>query len=332
VTGDRGRTKSGGRTSAFALGLAVGLGLALTDLLPTIHHAVAPPTEAPRGPRAVGPDWRRWRDIARRTLKAFGDDRIPSAAAAITFYMLLAIFPALSAFVSLYGLVSDVDEAKRQVLTLAGLLPGGAVSILNDEMTRLTTTDHGALSLAFAVSLATSIWSSNAGAKALIEGLNVAYERRETRHFIHLTLLSLSFTVGVIALGVGGIAFIVATPALLDHAGLAAPTGLGLLRWPAFLALGTLLLSIVYRFGPSSSGEAHWHWITPGGLLAATSWLVMSGLFSWYVANFGHYNRTYGSLGAIVGFLTWIWISMMVVLLGAEFNSEIENAETGKAG
>jgi membrane protein len=333
VACDLGRSpkQSGGRTNAFVLGLAVGLSFALTDLLSTLHHAVVPPADARHSPRPVGLDWRTWRDIAWRTLKAFSDDRIPSAAAAITFYMLLAIFPALSAFVSLYGLVSDVDDAKRQVLTLAGLLPGGAVSILNDELTRLTTTDHGALSLAFAVSLATSIWSSNAGAKALIEGLNVAYERREKRNFFHLTLLSLSFTVGVIALGVGGIALIVAAPPLLDHAGLAEPTGLGLLRWPAFLALGTLLLSIVYRFGPSSSGEAHWHWITPGGLLAATSWLVMSGLFSWYVANFGHYNRTYGSLGAIVGFLTWIWMSMMVVLQGAEFNSEIEKAERGTA-
>jgi membrane protein len=326
---DEGQKHRRGRwANPFAIGLVVGLGFALADLLTTIHHAAARPLAKPTA-KPVGLKWNVWRHIAWRTLKAFGDDRIPTAAAGITFYMLLAIFPALSAFVSLYGLVSDVADARRQVLDLAGLLPGGAVNILGDELMRLTSANHGALGLAFVVSLATSIWSSNAGAKALIEGLNVAYEAREKRNFVHLTLVSLSFTVGVIVLGVCGIGFVVAAPALLQDAGLAEPTGLGLLRWPAFLVLATVLLSIVYRFGPCR-GDPHWRWITPGGIFAATAWLLMSSLFSWYVANFGHYNKTYGSLGAIVGFLTWIWISLMVVLLGAEFNSELENAERGE--
>ena len=324
----RGRERGGGGwANPFAIGLVVGLGFALADLFTTIRQAAALPDPA-AALKPVGLRWNVWRHIAWRTLKAFGDDRIPTAAAGITFYMLLAIFPALSAFVSLYGLVSDVDDARKQVLTLAGLLPGGAVSVLGDEMMRLASANHGALGLAFVISVATSIWSSNAGAKALIEGLNVAYEARETRNFVHLTLVSLGFTVGVIVLGVCGIAFVVAAPALLQDAGLAQPAGLGLLRWPAFLVLATVLLSVVYRYGPCR-GDPHWRWITPGGVFAASGWLLMSNLFSWYVANFGHYNHTYGSLGAIVGFLTWIWISMMVVLLGAEFNSEIENAERG---
>ena len=324
-----GREHRRGWANPFAIGLVVGLGFALTDLLSTIRQAAAQPLAAP-AIRPVGFKWNVWRDIAWRTLKAFGDDRIPTAAAGITFYMLLAIFPALSAFVSLYGLLFDVADARTQVLTLAGLLPAGAISVVADELTRLTSANHGALGLAFVVSVATSIWSSNAGAKALIEGLNVAYEAREKRNFFHLTAISLSFTVGVIMLGVCAIAFVVAAPALLSNAGMAEPTGLGLLRWPTFLALATLLLSIVYRFGPCRR-DAHWRWITPGGVFAAAGWLAMSSLFSWYVANFGHYNKTYGSLGAIVGFLTWIWMSLMVVLLGAEFNSEIENAERGEA-
>ena len=323
-----GEHRRGGWANPFAIGLVVGLGFALADLLSTIRRAAAQPAAAATV-RPAGFKWNVWRHIAWRTLRAFGHDRIPTAAAGITFYMLLAIFPGLSAFVSLYGLVSDVADARKQVLDLAGLLPGGAVNILGDELMRLTTANHGALSLAFVVSLATSIWSSNAGAKALIEGLNVAYEAREKRNFVHLTAISLSFTVGVIVLGVCGIGFVVAAPALLQDAGLAEPTGLGLLRWPVFLVLATVLLSIVYRFGPCR-GDPHWRWITPGGVFAAAGWLLMSSLFSWYVANFGHYNHTYGSLGAIVGFLTWIWMSMMVVLLGAEFNSEIENAERGK--
>jgi membrane protein len=324
---DTGRPRSSGWANPFAIGVVVGLGFALTDLLSTIGQAAGAPAAPIPPPVRLG--WGAWRDIAWRTLKAFGDDRIPTAAAGITFYMLLAVFPALSAFVSLYGLVFDVADARRQVLALAGPLPGGAISVVADELTRLTSADHGALGLAFAISLATSIWSANAGAKALIEGLNVAYEAREKRNFVHLTLVSLSFTVGVIVLGVCGIAFVVAAPALLSGVGLAEPSGLGLLRWPGFLVLGTVLFSIVYRFGPCR-GEAPWRWITAGGVFAAAAWLAMSGLFSWYVANFGHYNKTYGSLGAIVGFLTWIWMSLMVVLLGAEFNSEIENVERGE--
>lgn len=319
-----------GWANPFAFGLVTGLSFAMVDLLSTIHRAGLQPVAAPAGPLPhVRLGWSAWRSIAWRTLKAFGDDRIPTAAAGITFYMLLALFPALSAFVSLYGLIADVADARKQVLALAGLLPGGAVSVLGDEMTRLTSTDHGALGFAFAVSLVTSIWSSNAGAKALIEGLNVAYETRERRNFFHLTAVSLSFTLGIIALGVGGVAMIVAAPPMLDHAGLAEPAGW--LRWPVLLALGALILSIIYRLGPCRR-DAHWRWITPGSLLAACGWLVMSGLFSWYVANFGSYNKTYGSLGAIVGFLTWIWMSLMVVLLGAEFNSEIENAERARLG
>jgi len=324
----RGREKRGW-ANPFALGLMAGLGFAMVDLLSTIHHAGLQTLETPAGRLPhIRLGWTAWRSIVWRTLKAFGDDRIPTAAAGITFYMLLAIFPALSAFVSLYGLVANVEDARKQVLALAGLLPGGAVSVLGDELTRLTSTDHGALGLAFAISLATSVWSSNAGAKALIEGLNVAYETRETRNFFHLTAVSLTFTLGIIALGVGGVALIVAAPSMLDQAGLAEPAGW--LRWPTLLAMGALILSIIYRFGPCR-GDAHWRWITPGGLFAACGWLAMSGLFSWYVANFGSYNKTYGSLGAIVGFLTWIWMSLMVVLLGAEFNSEIENAERARS-
>ena len=296
----------------------------MTDLLSTNHRAALLPQQSQgRPPRPVQLGAGHWRSIVWRTLKAFNDDRIPSAAAAITFYMLLALFPALSAFVSLYGLVADVADARKQVLALAGMLPGGAVSVLSDELTRLITTNHGALGLAFAISLVTSVWSSNAGAKALIEGLNVAYETREKRGFIHLTVLTLSFTVGVIVLTVLTVALIVSAPAAAE--GLSA-----LWRWPAFVVIATLLLSLIYRFGPCR-GKARWRWINAGALLAAVGWMAMSILFSWYVANFGSYNKTYGSLGAIVGFLTWIWMSLMVVLLGAEFNSEIENAEQGRS-
>lgn len=266
---------------------------------------------------------RGWRDILAASVKEFNEDHIPTSAAGVTFYILLSLFPALGAFVSLYGLIANVQDAQRQILALSGLLPGGAVQVLGDQMTRLAAADHGGLGLAFAVSLLISLWSSTSGIKALMEGLNVAYETPERRGFIILNLVALAFTLAAIAVAIVAFGVVAAAPALLDRLGFAGLGGLAFLRWPAFFVFTSLLLSILYRYAPAREA-VHWRWVTPGGMLAALGWMLMSALFSWYVANFGHYDRTYGSLGAIVGFLTWIWLSLMVVLFGAELNAEIE--------
>jgi membrane protein len=307
----------------FALGMVVGLGLTLADAARrTASNAPPSPSTALKFSGSF--DLGAWGRLAIRAFQAFGADRIPSAAAGVTFYMLLAIFPALSAFISLYGLVADAADAQRHVTALAGLLPSGAVSVISDELVRLTRADHGALGIAFAVGLAISIWSSSAGAKALIAALNVAYETPERRGFFGLTLLSLLFTLGAIALGIFALGLAADAPALLTRFGVSsAGDGEAPLRWPLFFVAAMLVISVLYRLGPDRRHE-RWRWVTPGGVVAALGWLSMSSLFSWYVAHFGTYDRTYGSLGAIVGFLTWIWISLMVVLFGAELNSEIE--------
>jgi len=313
---------------AFALGLLLGAGLTLADS--RVHAArdrqvaiplpeAAYPAEAPT--RIPG---RAWRAIFARTVREFGQDRIPAAAASVTFYMLLAIFPALSAFVSLYGLVGDVGQAQKDLAGLNDLLPGGAISVLGDQLARVAKADQGALGLAFAVSVAVSLWSSNAGAKALTEALNLAYETRERRGFVVVTLVSLAMTVGALVLAALAIAAAAAAPATLAWVGLGDFAGASLLRWPALLILAAAMFAVLYRFAPSRRGVAL-RWVAPGAALAAIGWIVMSALFSWYVANFGHYDRTYGSLGAIVGFLTWIWLSLMIVLFGAELNSEVEH-------
>jgi membrane protein len=256
-------------------------------------------------------------------MREFGEDHIPTSAAAVTFYILLSLFPALGAFVSLYGLIANVADAQRQVMALSGFLPGGAVQVLGDQMTRLAAADHAKLGLAFAASLLISLWSSTSGIKALMEGLNVAYEARERRGFVVLNLVALVFTVAGIAVAIAALGVVAAVPALLDRLGFVHLGALAFLRWPVFFVLTSLLLSVLYRYAPSR-GPVPWRWVTPGGVMAALAWMAMSALFSWYVANFGHYDRTYGSLGAIVGFLTWIWLSLMVVLFGAELNAEIE--------
>jgi membrane protein len=308
----------------FAAGIVAGLGLSrFVPRLgaPAVQTRPAGVSAPAARPRPVG-----WRTLVVRSVGEFSKDRIPAQAAAVTFYVLLALFPALSAFASIYSLFADVDDARRLLSQLNGLLPGGALSVLSDQLVRLADADNGKLGAAFAVSLLVSVWSANAGIKALFAGLNVAYEAKETRRFIQLNLISLAFTAGAIIMAVIAISAMVAAPATLARFGYSGFAGAAILRWPAFLILATMLFSLLYRFGPCLA-DPHWRWITPGGVLAAIGWMAMSIAFSFYVANFGHYDRTYGSLGAIVGFLTWIWLSLMVVLFGAELNSEIAKAQ-----
>ena len=258
-----------------------------------------------------------------RTWKAFNADQILAVAGGVTFFCLLALFPALGAFVSVYGLISNVDDARREIVSMAGVLPGGAVTVIGDQMTRLAATNHAHLGLAFTTGLLISVWSANAGVKALMSGLNVAYEEREKRSFIALNLISLGFTVGLTVFSVAGTALAVAAPRALAVVGLGPLTGEGLLRWPVLAVVIFSLLALLYRYGPSRE-HARWRWITPGSALAGAIWMLMSIGFSLYVANFGHYNQTYGALGALIGFMTWIWLSVTVVLLGAELNSQLE--------
>jgi len=267
---------------------------------------------------------RGWWAILKRTVAEFNADQIPMVAGGSTFFALLALFPALGVFVSLYGLVGDVAGAQRQIAGLAGLLPAGGVSVLSEQMTRLAATPAASLQLTFLVSLLFSVWSANAGMKGLIFGLNVAYELRERRNFVVLNLVSLAFTAAAIGFAMLAMSAIVAVPEVLALVHLQVSPGASILRWPLLLVVTAGALSILYRFGPSRHG-ARWRWITPGGALAAVLWMAMSLVFSAYVGRFGHYDRTYGSLGAIVGFMTWIWLSLTIVLFGAEFNSEMEN-------
>ena len=314
------------KVSVFAGGVLVGLGLGLADRYWPSSKGSAPAAGVTRGEKAESPTQisrRGWRQVLVRTWREFSDDRIPAVAAGATFYGLLALFPAIGAFVSLYGLFAKVDEAQKQVAALRGIFPEGGITVITDQMTRLAAAPDGGLGATFVVSLLLSVWSSNAGVKAVMAGLNVAYEEREHRNFIKLNLVSLSFTGGAIIFALFTVAAVSAAPAMLGRLGLESLGWLSILRWPALLAVVVAAMSLLYRYGPSRA-HARWRWITPGGALGAGGWLAMSLAYSIYVANFGHFDRTYGSLGAVVGFMTWIWLSLIVILLGAELNSELE--------
>lgn len=310
------------------------VGLAAGTLAYGLTHRKRP-AAPPKGPPVAKPtdlSAPRWRRIAARTWSEFNEDQIPQVAGGVAFFALLSMFPAMAAFVSLYGLFADSAQVGEHLRILAGILPASALSFVADEMTRLAGGKHPALGLAFVLSLLLSLWSANGAVKAMFSGLNTAYETREKRGLIRLNLVSLAFTVGALAFVLLTLGLVVAAPIMMQAFGLKRsldPWLVNLLRWPALFVASTLMLALLYRFGPDRRG-VRWRWITPGSVLATLLWLVVSMLFSWYVANFAHYERTYGSLGAVVGFMTWLWLSSIVVLAGAELNQEIEAEALGE--
>lgn len=266
-----------------------------------------------------------WRDILWRTYGEVGKDRVLAVAAGVTFYALLAIFPAITAFVSLYGLVADAGTVAEQLSTAEGMLPGGAIEVVRDQVTRISTGNETKLGFAFLIGLGLSTWSANAGVKALFDALNVAYGEDEKRSFIRLNLTSLAFTLGIIVFAVLAIGAVAAIPVMLDYLylGDVAEWLVWLGRWPTLIVVLMVGLAALYRFGPNRD-DAKWMWVSPGAIFASIAWLLGSILFSWYVASFEDYNKTYGALGAVIALLMWMWLSATIILVGAELNSETE--------
>ncbi len=272
---------------------------------------------------------RGWKDILWRTYAKINDNRLLLVAAGVVFYSLVALFPAIAAFVSLYGLFADPSTIDQQVSALSTVLPGGAVHIVHEELRRLAA-NRGSLSIGFILGLLVALWSANAGTKAIIDALNVAYGETEKRSFLRLNLISLIYTLIGMASLMLAVGAVVVMPVVLGRLGLGSAAGalVSILRWPILIAVVVVGLAAVYRYLPCRP-EPKWRWITPGSAFAALGWIVGSLMFSWYIVNFGHYNATYGSLGAAIGTMTWMWISMIVILVGAQLNAEIEQ-ETGR--
>ncbi|MGL4812255.1 MAG: YihY/virulence factor BrkB family protein [Beijerinckiaceae bacterium] len=266
-----------------------------------------------------------WWQIARRTMSEIGNDRVLAVSAGVAFYALLALFPAVTAFVSLYGLVADRATVFDHLVLLSDVVPSSALAIMRDQMTRIVEADSGGLGVTFAISLATAIWSANAGVKALFDALNVAYREQEKRSFVWLNLVSLATTAGMLAAALLAIGAVAVLPALLNffYLGPVAEPLLRYGRWPVvFLAL-VVALALLYRIGPSRR-EAKWRWVSPGALFSAVAWVGFSALFSWYAENFGNFNATYGTLGAVMALLLWMWLTAAIILIGAEINAESE--------
>jgi membrane protein len=285
--------------------------------------------DAGRGRLASAPSEippRGWKDILLRVFSNISDHRVLALAAGMTFYSLLAIFPALAALVAIYGLFSDPAAITAHLDQVSGFMPSGALDVARDQLMRVASKGNQTLGFTFAFGLAVSLWSANAAMKSLFDTLNIVYAEQEKRGFIKLNAISLSFTAAAVAFILVAIGAVAVLPIALEFVGFTSFTEilLRIARWPALFIVLTIALALIYRFGPSRAAPKL-RWITWGSALSALLWLAASALFSFYAANFGNFNATYGSLGAVIGFMTWMWISAIAVLIGAELNAEMEH-------
>src|SRR3954447_13067364 len=253
------------------------------------HQASTPSEIPPRG----------WKDILLRVYRNIGEHRVMALAAGVTYYTLLAIFPAIAALVAVYGLFADPSTISAHLDQISGFLPGGALDVVRDQLSRVASQGGRTLGLTFIISLGVSLWSANAAMKSVFDTLNIVYSENEKRGLIKLNAVSLAFTAAGILFILVAIAAVVILPVALQYVGLSNVTGLlvQIGRWPVLFAVVTVVLALIYRYGPSRR-TPQWRWITWGSAFAAIGWLVASLLFSWYAANFGNFNKTYGSLGA----------------------------------
>lgn len=278
-----------------------------------------------------------WWDVGWRVWTKFQEDRVMLVAAGSTFYLLLALFPAMTAFVSTYGFFADPAVVARHVASLAMLLPEGGLAIIEDQLESLVNQDRGALGFGLAAGILFAYWSANNGMKALFEALNIANGEVEKRSFLRLNLVALVFTLGAMITVVLLITALGLVPVALAFLNLGpfAELLIGGIRWVVLIAAIAVGIGLLYRYGPSRA-HAKWRWITWGSVFATLVWVAASVGFSIYLRNFGNYEAIYGSLGAAIGFMMWLWISLTILIVGAEINTAMEHqtsrdSTTGKS-
>jgi membrane protein len=266
------------------------------------------------------------KDVFWRVFAAVQEDRVLLVAGGVTFYLLLAIFPAMTALVSLYGFFADPATITERLSFLNQVMPSEGLNIFFGQLQTLANEKRSALSYGLIFGLAVALWSANNGVKALFEAMNIAYAEDEKRSFLRLNLVSFAFTIGgligliVLVIGLGVIPAVIA----FVNLGGVAETVLSVVRWPVLLVLIAFGITLLYRYGPSRE-RARLRWVTWGAAMAALLWVIGSLGVSYYLSNIADYNATYGTLGALIGFLFWTWISAVIVILGAEVNAELEH-------
>ena len=319
--GQAGGGGSGGREAPGGLGAAGGGS-------PGASHETDPRAvdNGQQGRQAEAPQQippKGWMAIAKRTAKEVKADQVPLLSAGVAFYALLALFPAIIAGVSIYGLVADPQTVRDQINQLAETLSPETAKLIGQQIQQVTSSAGGALGLATVLGILTALWSASSGMKALITGVNLAYDETETRKFVKLRGLALLLTLGAMLLVGVALATIVGYPPIADTL----PT---VLRWLVaivrFVILGGLLvvaLAVLYRYAPDRD-QPKWSWVSWGSGIATLLWVLATIGFALYANFFGNYNKTYGALAGVIILMFWLFLSAFVVLVGAELNTEME--------
>lgn len=266
-----------------------------------------------------------WKDIFTRVKNELSEDNIGIVAAGVAFYFFLAVFPALVAVISIYGLVMDPAQVGDQLASISGTLPEQAHEMIEDRLKNIASQSDGALGWGVALSILVSLWSANKGTKSLFEGVNIAYNERDERGFIKQNAITLLFTLGGMILGIICVGLVAAFPAMVDQ--LPFPeTVKTVIAWTRWLLLGAILiftLALIYKYAPDRDNP-QFKWVSWGAVIATVLWIAGSLLFSWYVNNFGNYQETYGAASAVIILMLWLQLTSFIILLGAEINSEME--------
>jgi len=289
---------------------------------------VSTPTRRSHGQEAETPTQippRGWWQVVRRAFKESTDDHVPMLAGGVAYFVFLAIFPALIAAITLYGLVAEPAEVADQVRSLAGMLPQESQPLIVNQLNALVSTSGGALGVGLVVSLLAALWSASSATGNLIRAVNLAYDEEETRGFLKLRGIALLLTLGAIVFMLVTLTLVAVVPPLLDALpiGTAGRVVAQVVRWVLLLAMVITALAVVYRVAPDRDAP-RFGWVSVGALVAAALWLIGSALFSVYVNYFGSYNKTYGALAGVVVLMLWLYLPSYIVLLGAEINAEAE--------
>ena len=284
----------------------------------------------PKGHQATSPaemPTPAWRDIVKRTYKRVWDDNVGLVAAGVGFYSFFALLSLLGLIVLAYGFVADPMTVIEHMRGLTAVLPSDVATVIGDQLMTAVNSSKGTKGFGILIAFAVATYGGTNGAAAAITALNIAYEEKEKRSLLRFYLLALSMTFAallVALLALAGTAAVAYLQKLLPHASPLAVIAGRLIGYLLLALFAALIASVLYRFGPSRE-DAQWKWITPGSTFAAVTWLLLTIAFGFYVSHFTNYHASYGSLGAVVALLTWIYLSAYAFIIGAELNSEIEH-------
>lgn len=267
-----------------------------------------------------------WKDVLKRVKQGIKDDRLSLISAAMAYYALFAFVPALSSIVLMYAWISDPSQIQNHISTLSDFMPPEGREILNNQLGSLAGKASPTIGIGAIGALLIALWSASKGSKAIIEAMNIIYEEKETRGFFKLNVFAIGMTLLGAVMGILAIGIIVIVPIVMNFLDFLPMTTMlaKVGSWILLLGIFSFYLSFAYRFGPDRE-NAKWKWVSWGAVFSAVLWALVSALFSWYAQEFGNFNKTYGSLGAIIVLMTWFYLSSFVVLLGAEINAEMEH-------